>query len=307
VTNYKRIELEMTHRPTPIIAFLGTGLMGEPMCHNLLQAGLPLTVWNRSPEKTERLAKRGATVANSPHDAVTGADVVITMLSDGPAVTDLIFNQGVADSLAKGSTRIEMGSIGTDEAIDHAKRHAEQGVHYLDAPVSGGTCGAGAGELAIMAGGDASTFAAMQPVFAPLGQATHVGPSGCGQLAKLANQVIVAITIGAVSEAFILAGGGGADRAQVREALQGGFASSRILTEHGQRMVERAFEPGGPAKFQVKDLRNALNSAQQLGLDLPITKLIHKLFNDMVNSGKADMDHSGLLTHLEELNNISFS
>jgi len=289
------------------IAFLGTGLMGEPMCHNLLEAGLPLTVWNRSPEKTNCLAKRGAKVADTPNDAVVGADVVITMLSDGPAVTELMFERGVADKISNGATRIDMGSIGADEAIDHAKRHAVQGVSYLDAPVSGGTRGAATGELAIMAGGDAETFVAMQPVFAPLGQATHVGPSGCGQLAKLANQVIVAITIGAVSEAFILAGGGGADRAQVREALQGGFASSRILSEHGQRMVDRTFEPGGPAKFQVKDLRNALKAAGQLGLDLPITKLIHKLFDDMVKSGKADMDHSGLLTHLEELNNISFS
>ena len=291
----------------PTIAFLGTGLMGEPMCHHLLEAGLPLTVWNRSTEKTKRLAERGAKAPDSPHDAVAGADVVITMLSDGPAVAELMFERGVADKISNGATRIDMGSIGADEAIEHAKHHAKQGVAYLDAPVSGGTRGAAAGELAIMAGGKAETFAAMQPVFAPLGQATHVGPSGCGQLAKLANQVIVAITIGAVSEAFILAGGGGADRAQVREALQGGFASSRILTEHGQRMVDRTFEPGGPAKFQVKDLRNALKAAEQLGLDLPITKLIHKLFDDMVNSGKADMDHSGLLTHLEELNNISFS
>ena len=291
----------------PTIAFLGTGLMGEPMCHNLLEAGLPLTVWNRSTEKTKRLAKRGAKAPDSPHDAVADADVVITMLSDGPAVAELMFERGVADKISNGATRIDMGSIGADEAIEHAKCHAKQGVAYLDAPVSGGTRGTAAGELAIMAGGNADTFAAMQPVFAPLGQATHVGPSGCGQLAKLANQVIVAITIGAVSEAFILAGGGGADRAQVREALQGGFASSRILTEHGQRMVDRTFEPGGPAKFQVKDLRNALKAAEQLGLDLPITKLIHKLFDDMVNSGNADMDHSGLLTHLEELNNISFS
>ena len=291
----------------PTIAFLGTGLMGEPMCHNLLEAGLPLTVWNRSTEKTKRLAKRGAKAPDSPHDAVAGADVVITMLSDGPAVAELMFERGVADKISNGATRIDMGSIGADEAIEHAKHHAKQGVAYLDAPVSGGTRGAAAGELAIMAGGKAETFAAMQPVFAPLGKATHVGPSGCGQLAKLANQVIVAITIGAVSEAFILAGGGGADRAQVREALHGGFASSRILSEHGQRMVDRAFEPGGPAKFQVKDLRNALKAAEQLGLDLPITKLIHKLFDEMVNRGKADMDHSGLLTHLEELNNISFS
>ena len=292
-------------KPSPRIAFLGTGLMGAPMCQNLLSADLPLTVWNRSQAKTEPLAKRGAEIADSPQSAVADADVVITMLSDGTAVADIMFNQGVAEAIRESATRIDMRSIGADEAIEHAKRHVKRGVRYLDAPVSGGTKGAAAGELAIMAGGDAETFAAMQPVFAPLGQATHVGPNGCGQLAKLANQVIVAITIGAVSEALILAGGGGADRAKVREALQGGFASSRILTEHGQRMVNRAFEPGGPAKFQLKDLRNALSAAERLGLDLPITKLLHNLFDAMVQSGKGDMDHSGLLTHLEALNNIT--
>ena len=292
-------------KPSPRIAFLGTGLMGAPMCQNLLSAGLPLTVWNRSLAKAEPLAKRGAIVADSPQSAASDADVVITMLSDGPAVSEVMFEQGAADAIREGATRIDMGSIGADEAIDHAKRHSEHGVRYLDAPVSGGTRGAAAGELAIMAGGNAETFAAMQPVFAPLGQATHVGPNGCGQLAKLANQVIVAITIGAVSEALILASGGGADRAKVREALQGGFASSRILTEHGQRMVKRNFEPGGPAKFQLKDLRNALSAADRLGLDLPITKLLHGLFDAMVQSGKGDMDHSGLLTHLEAFNNIN--
>ncbi|MDP6251582.1 MAG: NAD(P)-dependent oxidoreductase [Verrucomicrobiota bacterium] len=292
-------------KPSPRIAFLGTGLMGAPMCQNLLSAGLPLTVWNRSLAKAEPLAKRGAIVADSPQSAASDADVVITMLSDGPAVSEVMFEQGAADAIREGATRIDMGSIGADEAIDHAKRHSERGVRYLDAPVSGGTRGAAAGELAIMAGGNAETFAAMQPVFAPLGQATHVGPNGCGQLAKLANQVIVAITIGAVSEALILAGGGGADRAKVREALQGGFASSRILTEHGQRMVKRNFEPGGPAKFQLKDLHNALSAADRLGLDLPITKLLHGLFDAMVQSGKGDMDHSGLLTHLEAFNNIN--
>jgi 2-hydroxy-3-oxopropionate reductase len=262
-------------------------------------------VWNRSLAKAEPLAKRGAVVADSPQSAVADADVVITMLSDGTAVADIMFNQGVAEAIRESATRIDMSSIGADEAIEHAKRHVKRGVRYLDAPVSGGTKGAAAGELAIMAGGDAKTFAAMQPVFAPLGQVTHVGPNGCGQLAKLANQVIVAITIGAVSEAFILAGGGGADRARVREALQGGFASSRILTEHGQRMVKRDFEPGGPARFQLKDLRNALSASERLGLDLPITRLLHDLFDAMVQSGKGDMDHSGLLTHLEALNNIT--
>ena len=291
--------------PFPSIAFLGTGLMGAPMCQNLLSAGLPLTVWNRSLAKAEPLAKRGAVVADSPQSAVADADAVITMLSDGPAVSAVMFEQGAADAIREGATHIDMSSIGADEAIEHAKRHAERGVRYLDSPVSGGTRGASGGELAIMAGGDAETFAAMQPVFAALGQATHVGPNGCGQLAKLANQIIVAITIGAVSEALILAGGGGADRAKVREALQGGFASSRILTEHGQRMVDRAFEPGGPAKFQLKDLHNALSAADRLDLDLPITKLLHGLFDAMVQSGKGDMDHSGLLTHLEALNNIT--
>ena len=287
------------------IAFLGTGLMGAPMCQNLLSADLPLTVWNRTQTKTEPLGKRGAEIADSPQSAVSDADVIITMLSDGTAVADIMFNQDVVEAIRESATHIDMSSIGADEAIEHAKRHVKRGVRYLDAPVSGGTKGAAAGELAIMAGGDAKTFAEMQPVFATLGQATHVGPNGCGQLAKLANQIIVAITIGAVGEALILAGGGGADRAKVREALQGGFASSRILTEHGQRMVDRAFEPGGPARFQLKDLHNALSAADRLGLDLPITRLLHGLFNDMVQSGKGDMDHSGLLTHLEALNNIT--
>ncbi len=289
------------------IAFLGTGLMGAPMCKRLLKAGFLLSVWNRSASKAEALQSDGAKVSATPEDAVNEADVIITMLSDGAAVTNLMFDRGLANSIARGSIRIEMGSIAVNEATDHAKRHSEHGVDYLDAPVSGGTRGAAAGELAIMVGGNANTFDKMQTVFAPLGQATHVGPNGCGQLAKLANQVIVAISIGAVSEAFILSSGGGADRAQVRKALQGGFASSRILTEHGQRMVNRSFKPGGPAKFQVKDLRNALKAADQLGLNLPITKLIHKLFDEMVNSGMGDLDHSGLITHLEKLNIISDS
>ena len=295
----------MSDASKPKIAFLGTGLMGAPMCCCLLKAGFELTVWNRTASKAEALHADGATVAAAPEKAVAGAEVVITMLSDGPAVADVMFDEGAAAAIAEGATRIDMSSIGADEAMDHAKRHLASGVAYLDAPVSGGTKGAAAGELAIMAGGAAETFVAMEPVFAAMGRATHVGPNGCGQLSKLANQVIVAITIGAVSEAFILAGGGGADRAQVRTALQGGFASSRILTEHGQRMVERNFEPGGPAKFQVKDLKNALAAAERLGLDLPITRLVNDLFTAMVKSGKGDMDHSGLLTHLEAVNGIA--
>ena len=263
-----------------------------------------MTVWNRSIEKAEGLKNKGANRAVSPAEAVKGVDVIITMLSDGTAVEEVLFEGGMAEGVREGVTHIDMSSIGADEAIDHAKRHVQGGVHYLDAPVSGGTKGAAAGELAIMVGGDPETFSKMIPVFNAMGHATHVGPNGCGQLAKLANQVIVAITIGAVSEAFILAGGGGADRSQVREALQGGFASSRILTEHGKRMVDRNFDPGGPSKFQLKDLRNALTAAERLGLDLPITQLLYNLFEAMVKSGKGEMDHSGLLTHLEQINDL---
>ena len=295
----------MSESRKPNIAFIGTGLMGSPMARCLLREGFPLKVWNRTHSKAESLKELGATVLDSPSEAVKDAKVLITMLKDGPAVDEVVFRQGVATDLPPGSIHVDMGSIGLDQAVEHGERHAIRGIRYLDAPVSGGTKGAKAGDLAIMVGGDSETFAEVVPVFEAMGRPTHVGPTGCGQLSKLANQVIVAITIGAVSEAFILAGAGGADRSKVRDALQGGFASSRILSEHGLRMVNRDFEPGGPAKFQVKDLVNALRAAERLGLDLPITKLLHRLFEDMVQSGGAELDHAGLLGHLETITSFS--
>ena len=295
----------MSESKKPNIAFIGTGLMGGPMARCLLREGFPLKVWNRTHSKAESLKELGATVLDSPSEAVKDAKVLITMLKDGPAVDEVVFRQGVATYLPPRSIHVDMGSIGLDQAVEHGERHAIRGIRYLDAPVSGGTKGAKAGDLAIMVGGDSETFAEVVPVFEAMGRPTHVGPTGCGQLSKLANQVIVAITIGAVSEAFILAGAGGADRSKVRDALQGGFASSRILSEHGLRMVNRDFEPGGPAKFQVKDLVNALGAAESLGLDLPITKLLHRLFEDMVQSGGAELDHAGLLGHLETITSFS--
>ena len=295
----------MSESRKPNIAFIGTGLMGGPMARCLLREGFPLKVWNRTHSKAESLKELGATVLDSPSEAVKDAKVLITMLKDGPAVDEVVFRQGVATDLPPRSIHVDMGSIGLDQAVEHGERHAIRGIRYLDAPVSGGTKGAKAGDLAIMVGGDSETFAEVVPVFEAMGRPTHVGPTGCGQLSKLANQVIVAITIGAVSEAFILAGAGGADRSKVRDALQGGFASSRILSEHGLRMVNRDFEPGGPAKFQVKDLVNALRAAERLGLDLPITKLLHRLFEDMVQSGGAELDHAGLLGHLETITSFS--
>ena len=295
----------MSESRKPNIAFIGTGLMGGPMARCLLREGFPLKVWNRTHSKAESLKELGATVLDSPSEAVKDAKVLITMLKDGPAVDEVVFRQGVATYLPPRSIHVDMGSIGLEQAVEHGERHAIRGIRYLDAPVSGGTKGAKAGDLAIMVGGDSETFAEVVPVFEGMGRPIHVGPTGCGQLSKLANQVIVAITIGAVSEAFILAGAGGADRSKVRDALQGGFASSRILSEHGLRMVNRDFEPGGPAKFQVKDLVNALRAAERLGLDLPITKLLHRLFEDMVQSGGAELDHAGLLGHLETITSFS--
>ena len=285
----------------PTIAFLGTGLMGTPMAKNLLRAGYRLQVWNRTPEKATALEQYGAKPFGDPCEAVREADILITMLKDGPAVREVVFDGRVADALPQGASHIDMGSISPAEAIEHAQLHKPLGHPCLDAPVSGGTIGATKGELAIMVGGDEETFQAHTPIFDAMGSPTHIGPHGCGQLSKLANQVIVAITIGAVSEAFILAGAGGADPGKVREALQGGFASSRILSEHGLRMVERNFEPGGPAKFQLKDLNNALKAAQSHNLDLPITRLLQQLYDSMIGSGGGELDHSALLTHLEGL------
>ena len=278
--------------------------MGGPMARRLLKGGISLTAWNRTANKAEAVVKLGARATTTPAEAVNDADVVITMLKDGPVVADLLFGQGVAAAMRPGTLFIDMSSIAPAEAKEHANRLEERKVRYLDAPVSGGTKGAALGELAIMAGGTPEDFADAEPVFAPMGRATHVGPIGAGQLCKLANQIIVAITIGAVSEAFILAGAGGADRANVRKALQGGFASSRILTEHGLRMVERDFEPGGPAKFQTKDLRNALDAATEAGLELPITKKLHELFAEMTSGILGERDHSALLVHLEQMNDL---
>ncbi|PWJ19231.1 NAD(P)-dependent oxidoreductase [Jannaschia seohaensis] len=282
------------------VALLGTGLMGAPMARNLVAAGHDLTVWNRSRAKAEGL---GAAVADTPAEAVAGAAVVISMLSDGPA-SDAVQVQAM-DAFAPGAIWVEMGSIKPEEARAHAARFAERGIGYVDAPVSGGTKGAEAGTLAIMAGGDAKAFAAVESVLNDLGRAVHVGPIGAGQLSKLANQAIVACTIGAVAEAMLLLEQGGADPAAVRDALKGGFADSTILQQHGQRMTERNFEPGGLTKFQIKDLDNVLAEADGLGLELPTVRAINdrfKVVRDEMAGG--DWDHSALFLELRARNGL---
>jgi 2-hydroxy-3-oxopropionate reductase len=285
------------------IAFIGTGLMGGPMARRLLGAGFEVSVWNRSVEKAEALVADGAKLASSPADAAKGADIVITMLSDGNAVGDVLFESGVAAALGKGAIVIDSSSIAPPIAREHAAKLADMGIAHVDAPVSGGVPGATAGTLAIMAGGDEAVVNGLNDVFAPMGRITYVGPSGAGQLCKLANQQIVAITVGAVAEAMMLVEAGGASREGFRNAIRGGFAESRILELHGERMVTRSFVPGGPSKFQLKDLRGVMATAADLNLQLPLSEAITAEFTKFVDDGGGDTDHSGILLHLEKLNN----
>lgn len=286
------------------IAVLGTGLMGYPMARRLCEAGHTVHVWNRTRAKAEGLAAAGATVHDTATGAVQGAEFVVTMLEHGPVVEQVLFEMGVAGAMKPGTVLIDMSSIKPVEARAHAERLGGMGITHLDAPVSGGTLGAEAGTLAIMAGGKASTFERVRPLFAALGRATLVGPSGAGQLAKLANQMIVGITIGAVAEALLLCQKGGADPAKVKEAISGGFADSRILQVHGQRMVERDFAPRGRMTVQLKDMRNALETAAGLGFTAPITGLLEQLYADGVDHGFSDLDHAGLFAELARRNGM---
>lgn len=285
------------------VAFLGTGLMGAPMARCILKAGFAVSAWNRSRDKAAALEADGASVAETPAEAVRGADVVISMVSDGAAVTDLYFAQGAVDAAAPGTVFIDMSSIQPSVARDLAARLGEQGLAHLDAPVSGGTGGAAAGTLAIMIGGEAADIEKARGVLEAMGRVTHVGPHGTGQLAKLCNQAIVGITIGAVAEALYLAEKGGANPAAVRDAIRGGFAESKILEVHGQRMVDRNFEPGGPSRLQLKDLNNVLAAAGDAGIDLPLSRQVRDRYQRLVNElGGSELDHSALYLELEARN-----
>ena len=281
------------------VAVLGIGLMGFPMARRLCEAGHAVHAWNRTPEKAQRLAVFGAQVHHQAAQAVASAEVVVSLLEHGDAVADVLFEQGAAAAMRPGALMIDMASIRPEQARDHAARLARFGVAHLDAPVSGGTIGADQGTLAIMAGGQPADFERAQPVFAALGRATLVGGHGAGQLAKLANQMIVGVTIGVVAEALLLCEKSGVDPAKVMQALAGGAADSRILRMHGQRMIERDFEARARMTVQLKDLRNALASARDAGMAAPITGLLEQLFSEGVANGLAGHDHSAVFLALE--------
>ncbi len=285
------------------IAVIGTGIMGAPMAGRLAEAGFSVKVWNRSAEKAAVLAAKGVQPAATAAEAVAEADVVICMLSSGPVCDEVLLGaSGVVSNMKAGAILLVMSSIPVDSAREQAEVAKAYGIAYVDAPVSGGEKGAIEGTLAIMAGGEQQDVDALRPLLNCLGRVTHVGPVGCGSLAKLANQLIVASTICAVAEALTLVEAGGADPAQVREALLGGFAESTVLRQHGKRMVEGDFRPGGPAKYQVKDTSTALAFAKSRGLNLPVGEEVDRLFRSMVEHGAGELDHSGVILEIKRMN-----
>ncbi len=285
----------------PTIAFLGVGLMGNPMVENLLKHSFPVILWNRTIEKLQPFDGR-ARQAKTPAEAVSNADIVITMLENGPVVDSVLYTSGAVRQAKSDSVIIDMSSIPPAMARRHATTVSSLGAHYIDAPVSGGTVGAANATLSIMAGGEPNIIERIKPVFDCFGKTTIIGPHGAGQVAKLANQAIVGITIGAVSEALLLAAKGGANPDAVRAALMGGFASSRILDLHGKRMIDRNFEPGARASIQLKDLRMILDEARESNLALPLSQRVYEEYLNLCAHGHSNVDHSGLLLQLEQLN-----
>ena len=282
------------------IAFIGLGIMGRPMAAHLLDAGHELTAFDIAAVPDD-LVKRGARRAASAQDAAAAAEIVILMVPDTPHVEAALFGEkGVAAGLAPGKIVIDMSSIAPIATKDFAARINALGCDYLDAPVSGGEVGAKAASLTIMVGGPQTAFDKARPLFERLGKnVTLVGANGDGQTTKVANQIIVALTIAAVGEALLFASKAGADPAKVRRALMGGFAASRILEVHGERMVERKFDPGFRIELHQKDLNLALQGARALQIALPATALCQELFNAAVAQGGKGWDHAGLVRVLE--------
>ena len=284
------------------IAFIGTGLMGFPMAKNLLDKSLDLNVFSRTIEKAKPLEKFGAKISNSLSEAVKDADIVITMLTDDAAVEKVLSDQGFQENLKKGSTVVDMSSIKPKIAIKYGNFLKEKGVNFLDAPVSGGTIGAEQATLAIMVGGDQKVFDQIKDVLKVMGNPTLVGPIGSGQVSKLANQIIVGVTIGAVAEAITLCEKAGVDGNKFIKALAGGFADGKILQNHGKRMIDKDFSPKGKVSTHLKDMNNILECAGDFNTQLPISNLIKDMFKSLVENGNDNDDHSALYKEIERRN-----
>ena len=284
------------------IGFIGIGLMGLPMAKNILKSGYKLTAFNRSPNKADLLKEFGAGIAKSLDELVNNSDVIITMLTDDKAVDEVMNNQNFVENLKSGKILIDMSSVKPITAKKHANSLKLKDIDYLDAPVSGGTIGAEEATLAIMIGGDQNVFNEVKDLLKTMGNPTLVGPVGSGQVSKLANQIIVGLTIGAVAEAVTLCEKAGADPIKMISALSGGWADSKVLQTHGKRMINKDFTPKGKTSTHLKDMNNILECANNFNTHLPISNLVKEMYKNLVENGCGNDDHSSLYKEIERMN-----
>ncbi len=284
------------------IGFIGTGLMGLPMAKNILKAGYNLKAFNRSQIKAAPLKDQGAEISSSIKEAVSDSDVVITMLTDDTAVDEIMGSSDFLGSLKSEATVIDMSSVKPSTAINHGNNVKSKNINYLDAPVSGGTIGAEEASLAIMVGGEQDVFNKACEILKTMGNPTLVGPVGSGQVSKLANQIIVGLTIGAVAEAVTLCEKAGADPVKMISALSGGWADSKILQTHGKRMIEKDFSPKGKTSTHLKDMNNILDCANNFNTHLPISNLVKEMYKTLVENDHGNKDHSSLYMEIERMN-----
>src|SRR6056300_1280452 len=284
------------------MGFIGIGLMGFPMAKNILKSAYNLKAYNRSQDKADRLKEFGAEISISIKEVVTNSDAIITMLTDDSAVEKVMGSNEFISNIKEGATVIDMSSVNPVITKKYAEILKQKNINYLDAPVSGGTIGAEEASLAIMVGGDEETFKQCYDLLKILGNPTLVGPVSSGQISKLANQIIVGVTIGAVAEAVTLCEKSGTNPNKMIEALSGGWADSKILQTHGKRMIDQDFTPKGKTTTQLKDMTNIINAGKAVETYLPISSLIKEMYNDLVADGHGNTDHSSLYNAIEKIN-----
>ena len=276
--------------------------MGFPMAKNLLKSGYNLKAYNRSQDKADRLKEFGAEISVSIKDVVTNSDIIITMLTDDNAVEKVMGSDEFISNIKEGATVIDMSSVNPVLTIKYSKKLKEKKINYLDAPVSGGTIGAEEATLAIMIGGDEETFKNCYELLKKMGNPTLVGPVSSGQISKLANQIIVGVTIGAVAEAITLCEKSGTNPSKMIEALSGGWADSKILQTHGKRMIDKDFTPKGKTTTQLKDMTNIVDAGKAVETHLPISSLVKEMYKDLVTDGHGNTDHSSLYNAIKKIN-----
>ena len=284
------------------IGFIGIGLMGFPMAKNILKSAYNLKAYNRSQDKADRLKEFGAEISISIKEVVTNSDAIITMLTDDSAVEKVMGSNEFISNIKEGATVIDMSSVNPVITKKYAEILKQKNINYLDAPVSGGTIGAEEASLAIMVGGDEETFKNCYELLKKMGNPTLVGPVSSGQISKLANQIIVGVTIGAVAEAVTLCEKSGTNPNKMIEALSGGWADSKILQTHGKRMIDKDFTPKGKTTTQLKDMTNIINAGKAVDTHLPISSLVKEMYKDLVADGHGNTDHSSLYNAIKKIN-----